>query len=142
MTALKITIFVKLQHVYSRIICEKLIDIHSQHQTLQLADAGFQFKILDGLANNINYLDSYKRSLILYGRLNKELNELLKTNQEAKQQYDYNLFLFYLSIVKTSVKPSLNLQSGLSLITTTIMFSKIKVTSIGQLFLESKTNSP
>jgi DNA repair protein RecN (Recombination protein N) len=72
---------------------EKLIDIHSQHQTLQMADAGFQFKILDALANNINYLDSYKRGLTLYGKLNKELNELLKTNQEAKQQYDYNLFL-------------------------------------------------
>ena len=33
---------------------EKLIHIHSQHQTLQLADAGFQFKILDALANKIN----------------------------------------------------------------------------------------
>lgn len=74
-------------------LSEKLIDIHSQHQTLQLADAGFQFKILDALANNINFLDSYKKSLTLYGRLNKELNELLITNQEAKQQYDYNLFL-------------------------------------------------
>ena len=84
-TPVKLNILVELS--------EKLIDIHSQHQTLQLADAGFQFKILDALANNMNYLDSYKSSLMLYGKLNKELNELLKTNQEAKQQYDYNLFL-------------------------------------------------
>jgi len=74
-------------------LSEKLIDIHSQHQTLQLADTGFQFKILDALANNINYLNSYKISLTIYGKLNKELNELIKTHQDAKQQYDYNLFL-------------------------------------------------
>ena len=29
-----------------------LIDVHSQYQTLQLADNAFQFKVIDSLANN------------------------------------------------------------------------------------------
>lgn len=72
---------------------QKLIDIHSQYETLQLADIKFQFKIIDALAENGKYLNSYKRQLKLYNQLNKELNELLTRQQEAKLQYDYNLFL-------------------------------------------------
>ena len=72
---------------------EKLIDIHSQHQTLQLADTSYQFKVLDAFANNIDYLNSYKNHLLFYKSLKNEFDELLKINLDAKQQYDYNLFL-------------------------------------------------
>ena len=74
-------------------LSEKLIDIHSQHQTLQLADVNFQFKIIDALAKNDAYLSSYKRGLLVYNKLSKELKELLASQEAAKQQYDYNLFL-------------------------------------------------
>lgn len=72
---------------------EKLIDIHSQHQTLQLADTSYQFKVLDAFANNIDFLISYKKHLLFYKSLKNEFDELLKINLDAKQQYDYNLFL-------------------------------------------------
>ena len=72
---------------------EKLIDIHSQHQTLQLADSGYQFKVLDAFANNNEFLNSYRKHLLLYKSLKNEFDELLKINLDAKQQYDYNLFL-------------------------------------------------
>ncbi len=72
----------------------KLIDIHSQHQTMQLSDVGFQFSILDILAKNEKRIASYKRGLKKYNLLCKEL-ELLKQEQDsAKQQYEYNLHLF------------------------------------------------
>ena len=41
----------------------KLIDVHSQHQTMQLSDASFQFLILDALAKNESKIASYRRGL-------------------------------------------------------------------------------
>ena len=75
-------------------LSEKLIDIHSQHQTLELSDTQFQFKIIDALASNDSKIASYKRGLILYNQLQKELREIESKQQESKQQYEYNLHLF------------------------------------------------
>ncbi|MFK5878610.1 MAG: DNA repair protein RecN [Flavobacteriaceae bacterium] len=75
-------------------LSEKLIDIHSQHQTLELSDTKFQFKIIDALASNESKIASYKRGLVLYNQLQKELNEIESKQHDAKQQYEYNLHLF------------------------------------------------
>ncbi|MFN0728989.1 DNA repair protein RecN [Polaribacter gochangensis] len=72
----------------------KLIDVHSQHQTLELSDAGFQFHILDALAKNGQKLASYQRGLKQLNFYQKELQELEEQQREANQQYDYNLHLF------------------------------------------------
>ena len=71
----------------------KLIDVHSQHQTLELSDAGFQFHILDALAKNGEKLASYQRGLKQLHIYQKELSELEAQQREANQQYDYNLHL-------------------------------------------------
>ena len=75
-------------------LSEKLIDIHSQHQTLELSDTKFQFKIVDALASNQSKIASYKRGLVLYNQLQKEMSHIESKQQEAKQQYEYNLHLF------------------------------------------------
>lgn len=75
-------------------LSEKLIDVHSQHQTLQLSDTDFQFQIIDALAKNFAKIDSYKRGLKLYTQLVKELNTLKEHQAAEKEQYDYNLHLF------------------------------------------------
>lgn len=72
----------------------KLIDVHSQHQTLELSDADFQFHILDALAKNTQKLASYQRGLQQLKVYQKELLELETEQREANQQYDYNLHLF------------------------------------------------
>jgi len=72
----------------------KLIDVHSQHQTIQLSDASFQFEILDALAKNTDRIASYKRGFIQLGSLKKELLSLETAQKEANKQYDYNLHLF------------------------------------------------
>ena len=72
---------------------DKLIDVHSQHQTLQLADKNFQFFIIDAFAENSKYLHSYKKGLIIYKKLNFKLQELLSTQQKATDEHDYNSFL-------------------------------------------------
>lgn len=75
-------------------LSEKLIDVHSQHQTLQLSDTSFQFQILDALENNFAKIESYKRGLQLYTKLVKELNTLKQQQAKEKEQYEYNLHLF------------------------------------------------
>ncbi|MDC9722612.1 MAG: DNA repair protein RecN [Urechidicola sp.] len=75
-------------------LSEKLIDIHSQHQTLELSDTQFQFRIIDALASNESKIASYKRGLVLYNQLQKELKQIESKQLEAKQQYEYNLHLF------------------------------------------------
>ena len=41
----------------------KLIDVHSQHQTMRLSDTSFQFTVLDALAKNTAKVGSYKRGV-------------------------------------------------------------------------------
>ncbi|MFT7898532.1 DNA repair protein RecN [Tenacibaculum ascidiaceicola] len=72
----------------------KLIDIHSQHQTLQLSDVSFQFAVIDALAKNQAKIASYKRGLRTYNKLRKELKALQEETEKSKEQYEYNLHLF------------------------------------------------
>ncbi len=72
----------------------KLIDVHSQHQTMQLSDNNFQFAILDALAKNTPRIDSYKRGFTQLNKLRKDLLQLEAKQKESNQQYDYNLHLF------------------------------------------------
>ena len=76
-----------------QLLGERLIDIHSQHQTLQLTSNDFQFQVIDALANNEDSLQNYKTELKLYKQLQKEHKELLTFQIEAIKEHDYNTFL-------------------------------------------------
>ena len=76
-----------------QLLGERLIDIHSQHQTLQLTSNDFQFQVIDALANNDSALQDYKLELKAYKTLQKELKELLSFQAEAIKEHDYNSFL-------------------------------------------------
>ncbi|WP_298533506.1 DNA repair protein RecN [uncultured Algibacter sp.] len=71
----------------------RLIDIHSQHQTLQLTSNEFQFQVIDALANNAINTQEYKKEFKVYKKLQNELKELLAFQAEAIKEYDYNSFL-------------------------------------------------
>ena len=73
---------------------EKLIDVHSQHQTMQLSDVKFQFDILDALAKNRDRVAIYKKDFGQLSLLKKELLAIETAQKEANQQYDYNFHLF------------------------------------------------
>lgn len=88
----------------------KLIDVHSQHQTMQLSDAKFQFDILDALAKNTERVAAYKRGFTQLGILKRELLAIETAQKEANQQYDYNLHLFT-ELEEASIKA--DEQSGL-----------------------------
>ncbi len=70
-----------------------LLDIHSQHQTLQLVNDNYQFMVIDALANNSALISSYKSDLKDYKALQKQKEQLESNRVEAKREYDYNLFL-------------------------------------------------
>ncbi|MEP5339469.1 MAG: DNA repair protein RecN [Algibacter sp.] len=71
----------------------RLIDIHSQHQTLEITSNDFQFQVIDALAKNDKDLSAYKTEYKTYKTLNKELQELINLKAEALKEYDYNSFL-------------------------------------------------
>ncbi|MFD1063639.1 DNA repair protein RecN [Winogradskyella litorisediminis] len=70
-----------------------LLDIHSQHQTLQLVDDQFQFRVIDALAKNEKQLENYNTELNNYKSLKQELKQIQDFAIDAKKEYDYNLFL-------------------------------------------------
>ncbi|MGC1204900.1 MAG: DNA repair protein RecN [Flavobacteriaceae bacterium] len=76
-----------------QLLGERLIDVHSQHQTLQLTSNDFQFQVIDALANNTSVLEDYKVELKHFKKLKKELKDLLEFQAEAIKEHDYNMFL-------------------------------------------------
>lgn len=74
-------------------LSQHLIDIHSQHQTQQLIENEYQFKVIDALANNDNNLSKYTKTLKAYKALLKSIEALKQSRAELVKEYDYNLFL-------------------------------------------------
>lgn len=72
---------------------EHLIDIHNQHQTLEISSENFQMEIIDVLAKNKPTLETYSKLLSLYKRKQKELNHIVANKLDAQKELDYNLFL-------------------------------------------------
>jgi len=71
-----------------------LIDIHSQHQTLQLGNVDFQFQLIDVLAATSRDIAEYKVRLKEYNSLQESLDKFKEQLAEATKQHDYHRFLF------------------------------------------------
>ena len=69
-----------------------IIDIHSQHQTLELTQNNFQFEVIDSISNNLSIIEEYKSTLDLYNTKLKELEELTQNKDQLIKTLDYNLF--------------------------------------------------
>ncbi len=72
---------------------DRLIDIHSQHQTLRLTENDFQLKLIDALADNTGRLLDFRKTLSKYSSTKKELNDLQEFQNNALKEQDYNDFL-------------------------------------------------
>jgi len=72
---------------------DQLIDVHSQHQTLRLADNDFQLKVIDALADNGKGLKEYASKLLSYQSTLKELQNLEDFQLSATKEHEYNSFL-------------------------------------------------
>lgn len=74
-------------------LSDYLIDIHSQHQTLELSNQDFQITLLDSLAKNQNLVSQYKSELSLYKKIDNSLKELISNKNSLDKEQDYNTFL-------------------------------------------------
>ena len=73
---------------------DRLIDIHSQHQNLLLADNHFQLNVVDVIAQSSPLLHKYKQEYNHYVLLKKQLNELTEKAIRSKEEEDYIRFQY------------------------------------------------
>jgi len=72
----------------------QLIDIHSQHQNLQLVNQIFQLELVDTVAGTKKILESYKKNNANFQDLKKSLEELKIRSEKAKAELDYFQFQY------------------------------------------------
>ncbi|MGO3184351.1 MAG: DNA repair protein RecN [Aequorivita sp.] len=71
-----------------------LIDVHSQHETLEVATENFQMEVIDALAENTALLKSYRKEFSDFKKTSEELLLLKQQKEEASKELDYQTFLF------------------------------------------------
>lgn len=69
-----------------------LVDIHSQHQTLMLQNAGFRLQLLDQFAQNHELVSEYLQALHLWRAKKSDFEVLRQRCEQAALKYDYNSF--------------------------------------------------
>lgn len=75
-----------------RKIGSRLMDIHSQHETLELASKSFQLEVIDSYAGNEVFKESYKQVWKEFQAAQKEYDLLLQESEALKLESDFVLF--------------------------------------------------
>jgi DNA repair protein RecN (Recombination protein N) len=73
---------------------EKLIDVHSQHATLEINDEDFQLLVIDTVAGNQNLLNNYREVFKSFKRAQTQLKDLISQSEQSKSDLDYFQFQF------------------------------------------------
>lgn len=73
---------------------ERLIDIHSQHATLEINTEDFQLMTLDSVGNNNKRLSQYQETFKRYRQSSQTLKALVDEIKQAQTEADYHQFLF------------------------------------------------
>src|SRR5450759_5001001 len=73
-------------------IGERLIDIHSQHQTLMLNDNSFQLNVIDSFAGTTKLKSEYRVSYSNYRKLKKEYTGVKEKADKNKADLEYYRF--------------------------------------------------
>ncbi len=73
---------------------EKLIDIHSQHATLEINDPEFQLLVVDAVAKHEGLLTDYRSKFRSYNKATAKLQHLIDESDKAKADLDYFQFQF------------------------------------------------
>ena len=96
----------------------RLIDIHSQHQSLELGNKLFQLMVLDNYAGNKPLLNDYQGKYKKYKLLFTELTEAEENAARLRKELDYFQFQFeQLSKANLQAGEQENLEQELSVLT-------------------------
>ena len=79
---------------FLKTVGEKLIDIHTQHQTLASSNNSFFYSLIDNLAEQQHNVKNFNDTLINYRDLKIELEKLIRLNTSLKNDNDYLLYLY------------------------------------------------
>ena len=71
-----------------------LIDIHSQHENLELNNNQFQLRVVDAAAKNADLLNDYAETYRNYRKQQTELETLRDEARRLSADYDYNQFQY------------------------------------------------
>lgn len=72
-----------------RAVADRLVDIHSQHQTLLLAGTGFQTHLVDAVAGQLPAVESYAARFRQLNALKAERERAVEANEAAEKERDY-----------------------------------------------------
>jgi len=70
-----------------------LIDIHSQHETLEIVSETFQMEVIDALAGNAALLKQYQKEYSDFKENERKLGALKLQKLDETKELDYNSFL-------------------------------------------------
>ncbi|MDK2841688.1 MAG: repair protein RecN [Anaerophaga sp.] len=79
---------------FLKLLSDRLIDVHSQHQNLLLGDNNFQLNVVDTVASNLSERENYTEAYNTYKRLTKEKKKLEEMNARQREDKDYWEFQF------------------------------------------------
>ena len=100
------------------IIGSKIIDIHSQHQNIEVLNSEFQFELLDLISTNEENIRTYKKLYEEFKLKSKVLEELIEKKQSLIQSMDYNKYILEeidnSNILEEDLNDLENLQNSLS----------------------------
>ncbi|GGD16687.1 DNA repair protein RecN [Flavobacterium orientale] len=71
-----------------------LIDIHSQHQTLEITESKYQFEMIDALSNQREAVAAFYSKLQGLKNLESTLEQLKSSLQNQVKEQDYTTFLY------------------------------------------------
>ncbi|HET8803754.1 MAG TPA: DNA repair protein RecN [Aequorivita sp.] len=71
-----------------------LVDVHSQHETLEVVSENFQMEVIDALAGNSALLKLYQSQFHDFKKTSDELAALKLQKESASKELDYNTFLY------------------------------------------------
>ena len=75
------------------LIGSKIIDIHSQHQNIEVLNSEFQFNLLDLISRNDILIKDYKKLFLEYKSKFELLKQLIEKKKNLIQSMDYNKFI-------------------------------------------------
>ncbi len=90
---------------FMREVATHLVDIHSQHSNMLLADPQFQLSIIDSLANNASLRQQYNQKFIEFEKTQRLLK--ITTEEYEKERAEEDYIRFQLDQLK-----AMNLQPG------------------------------
>ncbi|HYG51729.1 MAG TPA: AAA family ATPase, partial [Flavobacteriales bacterium] len=75
-------------------ITQHLVDVHSQHQTLEIANSLNQFEVLDSFAGILSGTENFGVAFHAYKAKKNELAGLQEQQASEQKEKDYNTYLF------------------------------------------------